>query len=135
MFLKFLASAVILAATIMAALPATAKEVSVHDPVMAKQADTYYVFSTGPGLTFYSSKDMKNWTPEGRVFAGQPTWARRAAPTFDDHIWAPDIQHHNGKYYLYYSVSGFGKNTGPGPRRELRDGRADRTCALWWRGR
>lgn len=111
MFLKFLASAVILAATIMAALPATAKEVSVHDPVMAKQGDTYYVFSTGPGITFYSSKDMKNWTPEGRVFAGQPTWARRAAPTFDDHIWAPDIQHHNGKYYLYYSVSGFGKNT------------------------
>ncbi|TYQ19005.1 UNVERIFIED_ORG: arabinan endo-1,5-alpha-L-arabinosidase [Zoogloea ramigera] len=109
--MKSLISSIILAAATVAALPSTAKEVSVHDPVMAKEGDTYYVFSTGPGITFYSSKDMKNWKPEGRVFAGQPTWAKRAAPTFDDHIWAPDIQHHNGKYYLYYSVSGFGKNT------------------------
>jgi arabinan endo-1,5-alpha-L-arabinosidase len=95
----------------LAAAGSTAKEVSVHDPVMAKEGDTYYVFSTGPGITFYSSKDMKNWTPEGRVFKGQPVWAKQAAPTFDDHIWAPDIQFHNGQYYLYYSVSGFGKNT------------------------
>ncbi|MRW90567.1 family 43 glycosylhydrolase [Duganella sp. FT80W] len=88
-----------------------AKQVDVHDPVMAKEGDTYYVYSTGPGITFYSSKDMINWTPEGRVFKGQPVWAKQAAPTFNDHIWAPDVQFHNGKYYLYYSVSGFGKNT------------------------
>jgi len=89
----------------------TAREVSVHDPVMAKEGDTWYVFSTGPGITFYSSKDMQNWTPEGRVFPDQPAWAKKAAPTFDGHIWAPDVHFHNGKYYLYYSVSGFGKNT------------------------
>jgi arabinan endo-1,5-alpha-L-arabinosidase len=88
-----------------------AKEVSVHDPVMAKEGDTYYVFSTGPGITFYSSTNMKDWTPEGRVFKDQPTWARKAAPSFDGHIWAPDVHFKNGKYYLYYSVSGFGKNT------------------------
>jgi arabinan endo-1,5-alpha-L-arabinosidase len=88
-----------------------AKEVSVHDPVMAKDGDTYYVFSTGPGITFYSSTNMKDWKPEGRIFKDQPTWAKRAAPTFDGHIWAPDVHFHNGKYYLYYSVSGFGKNT------------------------
>jgi arabinan endo-1,5-alpha-L-arabinosidase len=109
--MKSLVSSIILAAASLAAAHANAKEVSVHDPVMAKEGNTYYVYSTGPGITFYSSTDMKNWKPEGRVFAGQPTWARRAAPTFDDHIWAPDIQYHNGKYYLYYSVSGFGKNT------------------------
>lgn len=88
-----------------------AREVSVHDPVMAKEGDTWYVFSTGPGITFYSSKNMKDWTPEGPVFKEQPVWARRAAPTFDGHIWAPDVHFHNGLYYLYYSVSGFGKNT------------------------
>ena len=88
-----------------------AREVSVHDPVMAKEGDTWYVFSTGPGITFYSSTNMKDWVPEGRIFPGQPAWAKQAAPSFDGHIWAPDIQHHNGKYYLYYSVSGFGKNT------------------------
>ena len=26
-------------------------------------------------------------------------------------MWAPDISYFNGKYYLYYSVSAFGKNT------------------------
>lgn len=88
-----------------------AVQVGVHDPVMAKEGAKYYVFSTGPGITFYSSSNMVDWQPEGRVFPGQPTWAKRAAPSFDGHIWAPDIQHHNGKYYLYYSVSGFGKNT------------------------
>jgi arabinan endo-1,5-alpha-L-arabinosidase len=106
--MKYVLSTVALA---LAAMGCSAKEVSVHDPVMAKEGDTYYVFSTGPGITFYSSKDMKNWTPEGRVFKGQPAWAKKAAPTFDDHIWAPDIQFHDGQYYLYYSVSGFGKNT------------------------
>ncbi|GGE77492.1 arabinan endo-1,5-alpha-L-arabinosidase [Massilia psychrophila] len=88
-----------------------AAQVSVHDPVMAQDGARYYLFSTGPGITFYSSADMQNWTPEGRVFAGPPAWAKRAAPSFNDHIWAPDIQHHNGRFYLYYSVSGFGQNT------------------------
>eukprot|EP01036_Dinobryon_divergens_P006706 gene6706-8899_t len=82
-----------------------AKPVSVHDPVMAKEGQSYYLYSTGPGITFYSSPDMVNWKPEGRVFGGEPSWAKRAAPTFNDHIWAPDIYVHKGKYYLYYSVS------------------------------
>lgn len=88
-----------------------AKPVSVHDPVMAKEGASYYLFSTGPGITFYSSADMRDWREEGRVFSGEPSWAKKAAPTFNDHIWAPDIHFHKGKYYLYYSVSGFGKNT------------------------
>ncbi|HEY8026954.1 MAG TPA: arabinan endo-1,5-alpha-L-arabinosidase [Burkholderiaceae bacterium] len=88
-----------------------ATQVSVHDPVMAKEGDTYYLFSTGPGITFYSSQNMRDWHAEGRIFKGEPAWAHAAAPAFNDHIWAPDIQFHDGKYYLYYSVSGFGKNT------------------------
>ncbi len=95
-----------------AGLPACqAKQVSVHDPVMAKEGSSYYLFSTGPGITFYSSANMRDWKEEGRVFPGEPIWAKKAAPTFNDHIWAPDIHLHGGKYYLYYSVSGFGKNT------------------------
>ncbi len=101
------------AALCLLALCATshAAQVSVHDPVMAKEGANYYLFSTGPGITFYSSTDLRDWRPEGRVFAGEPVWAKTAAPTFNDHIWAPDIAHHHGKYLLYYSVSGFGKNT------------------------
>ena len=108
--MKSILSTMALALAVAGLSACTAKEVSVHDPVMAKEGDTYYVFSTGPGITFYSSTNMKDWKPEGRVFKEQPAWAKRAAPTFDGHIWAPDVQFHNGKYYLYYSVSGFGKN-------------------------
>ena len=88
-----------------------AKPVSVHDPVMAKEGSTYFLYSTGPGITFYSSADMRNWKEEGRVFKNDPVWAKSAAPSFDGHIWAPDIYTYQGKHYLYYSVSGFGKNT------------------------
>jgi len=90
---------------------AQAAQVGVHDPVMARDGGRYYVFSTGPGITFYSSADMRDWVPEGRVFAGEPAWAKRAAPSFDGHVWAPDVVRHDGKFLLYYSVSGFGKNT------------------------
>ena len=107
---SFIRSALLIAGV--AGLPACqAKQVSVHDPVMAKEGSSYYLFSTGPGITFYSSANMRDWKEEGRVFAGEPAWAKKAAPTFNDHIWAPDIHLHGGKYYLYYSVSGFGKNT------------------------
>ena len=108
--IAFVARAVIAA---LAALTgaAYAAQVGVHDPVMAKQKDRYYLVSTGPGITVYSSGDMKTWKPEGRVFPEGPAWATQAAPSFNGHIWAPDIYHHDGKYYLYYSVSGFGKNT------------------------
>lgn len=82
-----------------------------HDPVVAKQGDTYYLFCTGPGITTFTSKDLKTWTQGEPVFADSPTWALDVAPGFNGHIWAPDITLHNGKYYLYYSISAFGKNT------------------------
>ena len=98
-----------LSASLMAC--ANAKQVEVHDPVMAKEGDTYYVFSTGPGITYYESKDMENWSLTGRVFPDEPSWAQRIAPGFNGHLWAPDVIEKDGKYYLYYSVSAFGKNT------------------------
>lgn len=88
-----------------------AKQVSIHDPVMAKEGDTFYLFSTGPGITFYSSTDLKTWRLRGRVFPGDPVWAKEVAPSFNGHIWAPDIVERDGKFYLYYSVSAFGRNT------------------------
>jgi arabinan endo-1,5-alpha-L-arabinosidase len=82
-----------------------------HDPVMIKQGDTYYMFCTGFGITVYSSTDMKNWKQRSRVFSKAPEWAVKAIPGFTGHVWAPDISFHSGKYYLYYAVSAFGKNT------------------------
>lgn len=87
------------------------RNISVHDPVMAKQGDTYYLFCTGMGVSIWSSKDMENWKREKPVFAEAPKWAVEAIPSFKGHIWAPDISFYNGTYFLYYSVSAFGKNT------------------------
>ena len=88
-----------------------AKQVEVHDPVMTKMGDTYYVFSTGPGISYYQSKDLTHWQLVGRVFEDQPSWAKSVSPSFNDHIWAPDVYQKNGLFYVYYSISAFGKNT------------------------
>lgn len=87
------------------------KRVRVHDPVMMKQDETYYVFSTGHGVNVLSSVDLKNWKREKRVLEEVPQWTVDSISTFKGHFWAPDISYHNGQYYLYYSVSAFGKNT------------------------
>lgn len=87
------------------------QETSVHDPVMIKQGDIYYIFCTGFGISVLSSTNLKEWKYEKPVFKEAPKWAVEAVPTFKGHIWAPDISFFNGEYYLYYSVSAFGKNT------------------------
>jgi len=105
------------------------KRVDVHDPVMIKQGDTYYVFATGMGISVMSSTDLKTWKQEPSVFTeprmfppqspqtqaqtqkAEPQWAVDTIPGFRGHIWAPDISYHHGQYYLYYAVSAFGKNT------------------------
>lgn len=100
----------------------------VHDPVMAQGEDgRYYIFSTGMGISVMSSKDLKTWRQEPSVFSvsfkdregkehsivgntSLPAWTTDSVPGFQGHIWAPDISFHNGKWYLYYSCSTFGKN-------------------------
>lgn len=91
--------------------PGMAQPMFVHDPVMIKQDGTYYLFCTGNGISFFSSKDMKNWKQENPVFSAGPQWAIDEITGFKGHIWAPDISLYNGKYMLFYSVSAFGKNT------------------------
>jgi beta-xylosidase len=89
----------------------SAQDITVHDPVMIKQKDTYYLYCTGEGISVFSSKDLKNWNKEPAVFKEKPLWSDSVAADFKNHIWAPDISFHNNIYYLYYSVSAFAKNT------------------------
>lgn len=107
---KIVFSFVLLSLIFSAQLPAQ-NDVIVHDPVIIKQDNTYYVFCTGWGISVFSSTDMKNWKTEKPVFSKGPQWAADSIPEFKGHIWAPDISRYNGEYYLYYSVSAFGKNT------------------------
>lgn len=96
---------------VVAGLQARAQDPVVHDPVMIRENSTYYVFATGMGIDVWSSTDMQNWTREKAVFESGPQWAVDTIPGYKGHIWAPDIFYRDGLYYLYYSVSAFGKNT------------------------
>lgn len=87
------------------------EKVKAHDPVMIQQDGTFYLFTTGRGISVWSSTDMNSWKQEAPVFENPPQWAVDAIPGFKGHIWAPDIAYHNELYHLYYSVSAFGKNT------------------------
>jgi arabinan endo-1,5-alpha-L-arabinosidase len=84
---------------------------NVHDPVVIKQDDSYYLFSTGVGIPVRRSPDLQTWRVArgGTVFQRMPEEASAYVPGADN-IWAPDISFYNGRYHLYYSVSTFGSN-------------------------
>jgi arabinan endo-1,5-alpha-L-arabinosidase len=90
---------------------AQSQNISVHDPVMIRQDGIYYVFCTGNGISMFSSPDMVNWKQEKQVFASAPEWVIKELPRFRNSMWAPDISFYKGNYYLFYSVSAFGRNT------------------------
>ena len=82
---------------------------NVHDPVIIKAGDSFYVFCTGPGVPMRQSSDLYTWHTVGPSFKVPPKWAAtefrvRRAP------WAPDISFFNGTYHLYYAISQFGRN-------------------------
>ncbi|MGP7797141.1 arabinan endo-1,5-alpha-L-arabinosidase [Sphingomonas sp. CLY1604] len=87
----------------------------VHDPVIAREGDTYYIFATGGAverggfIPVRSSKDLLTWTASGAAVPALPRWATAAIPGARD-MWAPDIAFVNGRWRLYYSVSTFGSN-------------------------
>ncbi|MES2486704.1 MAG: family 43 glycosylhydrolase [Bacteroidota bacterium] len=86
-------------------LPFNAKNPGVHDPVMAKEGDTYYVYGTGPGISTLYSKDMKTWTEGKPVFETTPAWVLEALPHFKGDIWAPDIIFYQGQYHIFYACN------------------------------
>jgi len=78
---------------------------SVHDPVMARDGDTYYVFGTGRGISTLYSKDLKTWQQGAPVFSEVPAWTQEALPGFNGKIWAPDIIYYHGAYHLFYACN------------------------------
>ena len=86
--------------------------VMVHDPVMAWENGTYYLFSTGHGLQWATSKDRKTWVVQSNPFMEQiPAWTQDSVPGFRNHVWAPDVIRWHDRWWLAYSCSTFGKNT------------------------
>jgi arabinan endo-1,5-alpha-L-arabinosidase len=76
--------------------------------IQAHDGSGNYIFATGEGIAIWHSSDRTSWKRTGRVFdEAVPTWAKKLIPKADS-VWAPDIQFHDGRYFLYYSVSTFG---------------------------
>ncbi len=83
----------------------------VHDPVMAYEDSTYYIFSTGMGIQQMTSRDRVSWTVSRTpVMTVIPKWTTDSVPGFRQHVWAPDIIQWHGRWWMAYSCSTFGKN-------------------------
>jgi len=89
----------------------------VHDPSMAKDGGTYYLFSTGDpagvigngNIQIRTSQNLRDWTYAGTVFSTKPAWITSALGNIPN-LWAPDISYFGGLWHLYYAGSSFGSN-------------------------
>jgi len=90
--------------------PALTGQTFIHDPsTIIKADDRFYIFGTGPGIRTKSSLDLIQWANGPAVFFQPPAWINTFVPTFAGYFWAPDIIRANGKYFLYYAASSWGK--------------------------
>lgn len=86
-----------------------------HDPSIAREGNTYYVFATTSRpaegqFPIRCSSDLLAWKLCGHVFDQIPAWIHEASPKTRT-LWAPDISFFQGKYHLYYAYSLFGTNS------------------------
>ncbi|WP_342554579.1 glycoside hydrolase family 43 protein [Paenibacillus sp. FSL R7-0652] len=86
-------------------------DIAVHDPTLIKEGNSWYTFSTGPGIQVLKSDNGTSWYRVPQIFLKEPSWWNSAVPGQKDlDVWAPDVQRYNGKVWLYYSISTFGSN-------------------------
>ncbi|KAL7688284.1 putative glycoside hydrolase, family 43 [Plasmopara halstedii] len=78
-----------------------------HDPSIIRRDDgKYFRFSTGNKIAIHSASDISgSWEYLG---AALPNNSTIKLPGNDD-LWAPDVNKVGDTYFLYYSVSSFGK--------------------------
>ncbi|GLY17972.1 arabinan endo-1,5-alpha-L-arabinosidase [Kineosporia sp. NBRC 101677] len=90
---------------------AVSGNIAVHDPTMVKGPDgTYLMAATAPGIALRTSTDRTKFTYTGLAFPNGASWTDEYTGQSNANLWAPDLSYRNGKFYLYYSASSFGKN-------------------------
>lgn len=86
-------------------------DVDVHDPSIMKEGNSWYVFSTGPGIQVLRSDNGTEFYRTPQIFLTAPAWWKTYAPNQKPmDVWAPDVKTYNGKVWLYYSISTFQTN-------------------------
>ena len=102
------------------------------DPSVIRVGNTFYAAGTssewGPAYPIYQSKDLVNWQYVGPVFKKLPSWTMGS-------YWAPELFHHNGTFYVYYTArrkSDQRSYIGVATTRDLSQGFTDHGCLLEW---
>ncbi len=71
------------------------------DPTMIRIGEMYYATGTSsewaPHYPVFCSEDLVNWTQTGHIFDRKPEWTSSS-------FWAPELFHHNGKVFCYYTA-------------------------------
>jgi arabinan endo-1,5-alpha-L-arabinosidase len=84
-----------------------------HDPTIINENGVWYEFQTGPGIYGKVSYNGGTfWEPLPSVLPNGLSWWRNYVPNQQGiDVWAPDAKYHNGRVWMYYSVSTFGSRT------------------------
>jgi beta-xylosidase len=69
------------------------------DPTVIRVGDDYWATATtsewAPLFPILHSRDLVNWELVGNIFERRPNWAV-------GNFWAPELFHHNSKFFAYY---------------------------------
>lgn len=71
------------------------------DPSVIRVGQDYWATTTSgewePEFPILHSRDLVNWQVVGAVFRKRPAWTSH-------NFWAPEIAHHRGRYFIYYTA-------------------------------
>jgi arabinan endo-1,5-alpha-L-arabinosidase len=92
-------------------------DLAAHDPdlVVGQHGAPWYVYSTGDesigggNIEIRTSSDGHDWKLIGTVWKRMPGWINQSIRGVSN-LWAPDLFHRDGTWYLYYAASTFGSN-------------------------
>ena len=82
------------------------KDIHIRDPFILPFDGKYYLYGTrgetawqtAEGLDVYVSADLENWSEALECFSvPEGFWA-------DREIWAPEVHHYNGEFYMFVSL-------------------------------
>lgn len=83
------------------------------DPSITRVGDDYYLvnssFTHFPGLPVFHSRDLVTWTQIGNAI-DRPAQLRLAGLTASRGVYAPDISHHDGQFYIVNTCVDCGGN-------------------------
>ncbi|PZU08146.1 glycoside hydrolase 43 family protein [Sphingomonas sp.] len=87
-----------------------------EDPDIIRVGDTFYMTGTTmhvmPALPVLRSKDLVNWELIGyaadRIDMGPEYRMEGGKETYGQGIWAPVIRYHDGTFYIFSNINGYG---------------------------